>query len=143
MEQEITQTTETQNDTEKVETQQDFENKLKTLSYEMYEIDKQYKSVKNIYDAKKEEYKTFLKEHNLVGYQDDSVLMKLQTIEKQSLDERATLNFLRKNGYQRFIHTKEYFDIDELYMAATRNELDVTKLNDFRVVKKEQRLIIK
>ena len=121
----------------------DINNRLKEFSYEIKDLYDKYKDIEKRYEEKKAAYKNFLSENNLQGYDDDSMRIKMTEVEKQTLDEEKTLMYLRQKKLDKYIHTKEYFIIEELYMAATRNEFNPADLNEFRKVIKEQRLHFK
>lgn len=117
--------------------------KLKEMSYEIMKLDEEYKRIKEIYEAKKDAYKSFLKEHNLFGYKDDNVWINMIQADRSTLEEKPILDYLKAQGLTKYIHTKEYFDVDELYYAATKNLIDLKVLNEHRIIKIENRLNVK
>lgn len=124
-------------------TAEDIEALLKDYSYELKELFFQYKDIEKRYDEKKQKYKAFLTQNKLTGYEDDNFKVMMTEIEKQSLDEEKTLAYLKQKKLDKYIHTKEYFIIEELYMAATKNEFNPADLSEFRKITKEQRITIR
>ena len=81
--------------------------KLKEMSYEIMQLDEEYKRIKEIYDEKKEAYKSFLKKHNLFGYQDDKVWINMIQADRSTLEEKPVLDYLKEKGLTKYVHTKD------------------------------------
>lgn len=117
--------------------------KLKALSLEYRELNKQSKEFEKQLDEKKKVIKELLGELNLEEFKDDDIKVKLTTYDKSYLEEGSTIKFLKANGLDKYVKQKEYFEPDELIIAANNGELKLEDLVQFKVEKTEQRLTIK
>lgn len=108
---------------------------------------KQVHELADIYSKEMEEKKTKLKEMCLKmeidHFTESDVSIKILEIDRSYLDEKQTLEYLRKNKLKKFIHTKEFFDYAELAMAAARKEIPAEDLAKLVVKKIDRRLYVK
>ena len=76
------------------------------------------------------------------NYQIENIKVKLTSIDKTYLKEDVTISYLKSKSLQELIHVKEYFDYQELIVAANRNQLNLAELQQFIVPKIEHRINI-
>ena len=108
------------------------------------EIQPEYKRLSSLVTTYKDTAKDLCKQLNVTEFTStNGGKVSLTSIDKSFLDPARTIEWLKQNGYERFIKTKEYFDDAEIAMAIINNELDATALAQFQVEKTEYRLNIK
>lgn len=117
--------------------------RLKEISLEYRELNKTSKEYNKKLDERKVEIKDILGKLDKSDFKDDDIKITLTTIDKSYLEELPTIKYLKSKGLDKYIRQKEYFEPDELIIAANNGELNLEELAQFKVEKTEQRLTIR
>ena len=108
----------------KASTQQKTEDKYEILNKsieKIAEIEPEYKAMDKIMKQNKDTIKSLCTELNLDSYEACGKKITISHVDKSYLDVGPTLDWLRNNGFERFIKTREYFD--ELAMDILNEEI--------------------
>ena len=107
------------------------------------ETEKDYKALESVMKQNKDTVKSLCIELGLDSYEAHGKKVTISHVDKSYLDIGPTIEYLKKNGLEKFVKTKEYFDEAELAMAIVNNEIKAEDLAQFTVQKEEVRLNIK
>lgn len=116
---------------------------LTELAHTIGGLQVEYKAREKMLEAKKDEFKKLAKQLGVDLVEDDRVKINLNTVDKSYLNIEPTIEFLRNNGFTKYIHTKEYFVDEEISLAMSRNEIKPEALAPFLISKSETRMTIK
>jgi len=123
---------------QKTETETKSKQELLDAAVEkLAEIKPEYDVLDKTFKENKETVKSLCSELGLERYEKCGLKISFSHVDKSYLEEAPVLEYLKKNGFERFVKTKEYFDEAEIAMAIANNELSAEDLNAF-IVKKEQ-----
>lgn len=94
------------------------------------------------------EIKSLMRENDLTECEDSSgARLCIQSRSSESFDEESLIEHLKVSGLSRgLVKKKEYIDYDALESAIYRGKLSeeqIKKLNDFKIVKETQALVIR
>lgn len=118
--------------------------KLETAISKIAEIEPDYKQLEKQIKSEKETVKSLCIDLKYDSYESKcGKKISITHVDKSFLDEFKTLEWLRNNGLEKYIKTKEYFDEAELAMAIVNQEIKAEDLAPFTVQKEELRLNIK
>ena len=121
----------------------EFKNRLDDILPKLYEQNEVQKSSKKEVDAYKDEVKSLFEELNINEYSVNGIKVSITEIEKSSLKEALVIEYLKSNGLNHLVKTKEYIDESEILMAASRNEFNPLDLEPFMSVEIQKRINIK
>lgn len=116
---------------------------LKELCIEMRELRAERDRYSKMFEAKKEEFRKICEERGIDSYKDEDISARIVDVDKSYLDEEPTLRMLRDKKLEKYIHTKEYFNYEELMMAVTKKEIPAEELKQFMIEKHEKRVNIR
>jgi phage host-nuclease inhibitor protein Gam len=117
--------------------------RLENAISKVAELEPNYKALDKQMTENKSIIKTLCLDLKLDTYEFSGKKVSITHVDKSFLDIGPTIEYLKKNGLERFIKTKEYFDEAELAMAIVNNEIKAEELAPFTVQKEEVRLNIK
>ena len=118
-------------------------------AYEMYltayadkykEKNNELKKLESEVDEYKQNIKTALSKLGITEFKTATTKLTRVVVDKSFLDPEPTLKFLKDNGLQEYVKTKEYFDDAELVYAIQNDKLDAAKLAPFMVKKEMEQL---
>lgn len=113
------------------------------MCHEAKELHSEYKRIEKLLGAVKDNIKIKAKDLGIMSFKDDITKILISDVEKQYLDETPTIEYLKKNGLEKYIHTKEYFDDNEIVMGITNHEINREDLLPFFKSEKSTRITIK
>ena len=125
------------------ENQDELLKELKEISLVYRDLNKKSKEIDKELDERKIKIKDILQKLNTNQFKDDEIKITLSTYDKSYLDEGSTIKYLKNNGLEKYVKQKEYFEPEELIVAANNGELNIEDLAKFKVEKFETRLTIK
>lgn len=117
--------------------------RLDVLCAELKDNNINYNSIGKVVSSQKNELKEIFEKLNINKYDGDNFSISITNIDKTTLDEVRTIDYLKKNGLEKYIKVKEYIDPNELIVASQKGELKVEDLQQFMVEKIEKRINIK
>ena len=126
--------------------QQKTENKetlLENAIGKIAEIEEQYSSLDKVMKENKATVKSLCVELGFDSYEAHGKKITISHVDKSFLDIAPTIEWLKQNGFEKYVKTREYFDEAELAMAIVNNEIKAEDLAPFTVSKEELRLNIK
>lgn len=113
------------------------------LAVEIKEENKELKAREKNLASKKDRFKEIAKTLGIDYYENDLAKISLTTVDKSYLRVDDTIEYLRNKGFNKYIHTKEYFLDEEIYMAISRNEIKSEDMAQFMETKTETRMNIR
>lgn len=116
---------------------------LKDLCYEMKEINSQKKALDKKLEGLKDEFKKYAANNNIDKFEDEFVKVTLTTVDKSFIRSEEAIEYLKQHKLERYVHTKEYINDDELIMAVTRKEINTAEFSQFIEEKTEKRINIR
>lgn len=116
---------------------------LKDLCYKMKELNAQKKALDKELDGLKDEFKKYAADNNIDKFEDDFVKVTLTTVDKSFIRSEEAIEYLKQHKLERYVHTKEYINDDELIMAVTRKEINTAEFSQFIEEKTEKRINIR
>lgn len=116
---------------------------LKDLCYEMKEINSQKKALDKKLEGLKDEFKKYAANNNIDKFEDEFVKVTLTTVDKSFIRAEEAIEYLKQHKLERYVHTKEYINDDELIMAVTRKEINTAEFSQFIEEKTEKRINIR
>lgn len=117
--------------------------RLDTLCDDLKDKNLNFNNVKKEVENLKTELKEIFDKLNISEYEGKNSKIHITEIDNSYLDEIRTIEYLKKNGLDKYIKVKEYIDPNELIVASQKGELKVEDLAPFRIEKFEKRVIIK
>lgn len=118
--------------------------KLEKAIAKIAEVEPTYKSMEKIIKSEKDIVKSLCIDLKLDTFESRSgKKISITHIDKSFLDPAMTIEWLKNNGFEKYVKTKEYFDEAEIAMAIVNDEIKAQDLAPFTVAKEELRLNIK
>ena len=121
----------------------DRKERLENAIQKIAEIEPDYKALDKQVKENKDIIKSLCLDMKLDSYEAHGKKVSISHVDKSYLDIGPTIEYLKKNGLEKFVKTREYFDEAELAMAIVNNEIKAEDLAQFTVQKEEIRLNIK
>lgn len=116
---------------------------LRDLCYKMKELNQNKKAIEKELEAMKSKFKDIAASEGIDRFEDDNVKVTLTVVDKSFIRAEEAIQYLKDKGLNKFVHTKEYIDDDELLMAITRKEVNANDFAQFIEEKKENRINIR
>lgn len=116
---------------------------LRVICKTIRDENRQVNNMSKTLEEKKKKVKEILGMLELNEFEYEGVKLTITEVEKSKLDEFQTIQYLKENGLNQYVKTREYFDEAELIIAAQEGLLNLKSLEQFIIHKKEIRLNIK
>lgn len=113
------------------------------MCHEAKELHSEYKRIEKLLGAVKDKIKIKAKDLGIMSFKDDTTKILISNVETQYLDEIPTMEYLKKNGLEKYVHTKEYFDVKEIVMGISKHEIKREDLLPFFKSEESTRITIK
>lgn len=107
-----------------------------------YNLKSEMDSYKKQVDTDNLEIKKIMSSANLNDFGVNDLVAHYKVITTENFDEVKLLKLLKQLGITRCIKTKEYVDMDVLEDCIYNGELDAVELQDCKIVKTQERLIV-
>lgn len=122
------------------EQRQAYVNYLSEYADKYKEKNNELKNLESEVDAYKQNIKLALTKLGINEFKTATTKLTRIVVDKSYLDPEPTLKFLKDNGLEEYVKTKEYFDDSELVYAIQNDKLDAAKLAPFMVKKEQEQL---